>query len=166
MAHLSILAAAVFAAATNTASAEEARAETNEDAERAAIQAAIDVMFEGLRERDLDKWSATMRPEGAWFIQRYFDDEITISTTDTAARMAALGDSDTVVDEQVWDPTILIHRDMAVYWAPFEVEADGETVQCGVNSFQMMKDAGAWKVTNISYTAEPCDTFDVPASTD
>ena len=125
--------------------------------EHAAIEETIAVMFEGLRERDLEKWRRTMHPEGKWFVQRYFDDEITLRTTDTAARMAAVAESTAVVDETVWNPTILLHRDMAVYWAPFKVKVDGDVIQCGVNSFQMMKDAGVWKVTNISYTAEPCE---------
>lgn len=130
---------------------------TTDNAERAALIAVVDEMFDGLRTRDQEIWNRVMRQDAVWHIQRVDETgAATLSTTTTPERIEALGRDTNVADETYSAPTVLIHGPLAVFWAPYQVAVDGEVAQCGVNAFQMLKIDGAWTVGNISYTAEPC----------
>ena len=56
--------------------------------------------------------------------------------------------------ERYWDPTVLVQRDIAVFWAPYDFHVDGEFSHCGIDSFQLIKREGKWLLTNLSWTVE------------
>jgi hypothetical protein len=57
--------------------------------------------------------------------------------------------------ERYWDPTVLIHRDMAVFWAPYSFDIDGKRSHCGVDVFDFIRVNGEWKLSNSMWTVEP-----------
>jgi hypothetical protein len=57
--------------------------------------------------------------------------------------------------EKYWDPTVLIHRDMAVFWAPYSFDIDGKRSHCGVDVFDFIRVNGEWKLANSMWTVEP-----------
>ena len=61
--------------------------------------------------------------------------------------------------ERYWSPTVLIRGAMALAWAPYEFQVDGETTHCGVDVFSFSRLNGVWKVSNSMWTVEPkaCD---------
>ncbi len=65
----------------------------------------------------------------------------------------------TPVVEPYWSPTVLRRGPLAAVWTPYEVSVDGRLVHCGIDLFTLSRQAGAWKIDSISYTAEPsaCD---------
>lgn len=127
--------------------------------DEAKILAVIDQMFEGLRNRDADAWRRLMHEDGQWFIQRRADgDDWHTESTSTIERIMALSAESATVDEAYESPIIMIHGTIATFWAPFKARVDGALVQCGVNSFQLVKQDGNWKIANIMYTAERCDS--------
>lgn len=56
--------------------------------------------------------------------------------------------------ERYWDPTVLIQRDIAVFWAPYDFHVNGEFSHCGIDSFQLIKRDDRWLLTNLSWTVE------------
>ncbi len=56
--------------------------------------------------------------------------------------------------ERYWDPTVLIQRDIAVFWAPYDFHVNGEFSHCGIDSFQLIKRDERWLLTNLSWTVE------------
>lgn len=48
--------------------------------------------------------------------------------------------------EKILDYTIQIDGAMANAWTPYEFWLNGEFHHCGVNSFQLFKDEGLWKI--------------------
>ena len=130
-------------------------AETVDD--EAAIRAVVDEVFQGLRDRDPEIWKRVMRPEGTWFVQRQdADGDWLTQIATTEQRTAELTQDTSFVDESNDAPIVLIHKSIAVFWAPYKVRVDGELVQCGQNSFQLLKDNGEWRMANIMFTAETC----------
>ena len=65
----------------------------------------------------------------------------------------------TPVVEPYWRPTVLQRKDLAVVWAPYEVSAGGKLIHCGIDSFQLSRRVGGWRIDAVSYTMEPgaCD---------
>jgi hypothetical protein len=59
------------------------------------------------------------------------------------------------VKEWIWSPVIIRRGALATVTAPYEVSKDGKTLHCGIDVFTLVKEAGAWKIASISWTAEP-----------
>ena len=55
--------------------------------------------------------------------------------------------------ESITDPAIEIDGDIAMVWAPFVVRVGGKVSNCGVDHFDLVRENGAWKVMNISFSS-------------
>ena len=62
------------------------------------------------------------------------------------------------IDER-FTGTPVVHSDgsIATLWGRYEVFVDGTRRHCGVDTVQLTRDASAWRVTAITYSARPCD---------
>ena len=59
--------------------------------------------------------------------------------------------------ETISDPAIEIDGDVAMVWAPFVVRVDGKVANCGTDHFDLIRDNGAWKVMNLSFSSRVTD---------
>lgn len=57
--------------------------------------------------------------------------------------------------ERYWDPVVHVRNGIAVVWTPYEFWVDGKTTHCGIDVFQLVKEAGRWRVSGLAYTVEP-----------
>jgi hypothetical protein len=57
--------------------------------------------------------------------------------------------------EKYWDPTVLIHNGIAIFWAPYSFDIDGKRSHCGVDQFDFIKVQGEWKLASAMWTVEP-----------
>ncbi|MEO6130466.1 MAG: nuclear transport factor 2 family protein [Saprospiraceae bacterium] len=64
---------------------------------------------------------------------------------------------DTEIEEVLTGWQCYIDEGMATVWAPYEFFYDGKFSHCGVNSMQLMKVKGEWKITQISDTRRKKD---------
>lgn len=60
---------------------------------------------------------------------------------------------DSVFQERISDATIAIDGDIAMVWAPFVVRVGGRVSNCGVDHFDLVREAGAWKVMNLTFSS-------------
>jgi len=67
--------------------------------------------------------------------------------------------------ERYWSPTVLVRGHIAVVWTPYEFWLDGRRSHCGIDTFDLVKVAGHWRVANAMWTVEPdgCASLDPPA---
>ena len=54
--------------------------------------------------------------------------------------------------ERITNPAIEVDGDVALVWAPFTIERGGKIVSCGYDHFDMVRQAGAWKIMNITFS--------------
>jgi len=54
--------------------------------------------------------------------------------------------------ERITRPAIAIDADIAMVWAPFTIMSDGKLTRCGIDHFDLIREAGTWKVANLTYT--------------
>jgi hypothetical protein len=55
-------------------------------------------------------------------------------------------------DEQIYDVQIRVDGNMAQVWAPYTFYLDKKLSHCGIDAFELLKDATGWKVTQLSDT--------------
>lgn len=118
------------------------------DDEKAAKQAVIQ-FFEGFHQKD------------STLMQRVVHKDIILQTTFINQEGKAIlrnqkadGFITAVVsraENPIWEEKILSYNvqvdgTMANVWTPYEFWLDGKFLHCGVNSFQLFKDNGQWKI--------------------
>jgi hypothetical protein len=54
--------------------------------------------------------------------------------------------------ETMADPTVLIDGDIAMVWGRYSFSIDGKLHHCGVDHFDLVREAGQWKIANLSWT--------------
>jgi hypothetical protein len=55
--------------------------------------------------------------------------------------------------ESITDPAIEVDGDIAMVWAPFVVRVGGKVINCGYDHFDLVRENGAWKVMNITFSS-------------
>ena len=55
--------------------------------------------------------------------------------------------------ETISDPAVEIDGDVAMVWAPFVVRIDGKVANCGYDLFDLVRDNGAWKIMNPTFSS-------------
>lgn len=123
--------------------------------EHDAIMATIDGFFKAINTNDLAlmrslamsdamNYSVTILPDGSTqvhpYTQEYFLDPKNLGPEK--------------LTERYWDPKLMIHKGIAVFWAPYDFYIDGKFSHCGIDAFDLIKVDGMWKVGNASWTRE------------
>ena len=55
--------------------------------------------------------------------------------------------------ESISDPAIEVDGDVAMVWAPFVVRIGGKVSNCGFDHFDLVREAGAWKIMNLTFSS-------------
>ena len=56
-------------------------------------------------------------------------------------------------EERLYDPAIEVDGDVAFVWGRYNFYIDGKLHHCGYDLFDMVREGGAWKIANISYSS-------------
>ena len=141
-----------------------AQAQSTED----SVKAAVNLLFTGMRTSD------------ASMIRRSFADSAILQTiaTDrngkTFVRSESVEDFATVVskmekgdaDERIHFDVVRADGSLAIVWTPYSFYYKGKFSHCGVDSYQLLRQGGVWKIQYIIDTrrkdACPAGTPDAP----
>lgn len=127
-----------------------ARAQSKSSPEEGEILAVIDSFMHAISTND-DKALAALRLDGTLTT-------VASPAADGSTRITRRGPSVDGISpgmrERYWDPTVLVRRSIAIVWAPYEFWRDGKTTHCGVDVFDLVKEAGAWRIAHVMYTVE------------
>lgn len=67
---------------------------------------------------------------------------------------ACVGASDPV-DERIADPEVRVDGDLAALWARYDVHLGPRFSHDGFDSFQFVREDGAWRLVSAMYTVRP-----------
>ncbi|RYE03243.1 MAG: hypothetical protein EOP61_05450 [Sphingomonadales bacterium] len=119
-----------------------------EDAEAAAVLAPINAIFAALEAGDKNALLAQVYPEGR--VTAAGDGKVRqFSFTQFAERVSP----ERAFKERIWNPAIEIDGDIAMVWAPYDVHVAGKIANCGIDHFDLVRENGAWKVMNITFSS-------------
>ena len=123
-----------------------------QDADRAAVLATVQKVFDAMRTRD----TALLR--------QAFDTSARLASVSTrggpamvrltapaafgtAIASAPAGD---VWNERIWDPEVRIDGDVAQVWAYYTFHRNNTFSHCGVDAFMLLKVGAEWKITQLA----------------
>ena len=135
-------ASALLAVAPSKVSAQDA----------AGALAAVEQIFEGMRTSNADMVREVFAGDARFAMLDTRDGPASVRSQSVDGWLSAIDGSNGSWDEQVYDMEARVDGAMASVWAPYTFYLDGEISHCGINSIEMLYDAGGWKVTQISDT--------------
>lgn len=124
-----------------------------QDPDAAAVMAPIDALLAGLTARDAQAILAVTDPEGRiTAVEEKPDGTRAIRTLGWNDYAGAIRPGAARIEERLSTPAIEVDGDIAMVWAPYVFLIDGKPHHCGTNHFDMVRQAGGWKLRNVTYT--------------
>ena len=120
----------------------------------AAVLAPINAMFAGLEARDGAAILAQTRPEGgATVASEKPDGTRSIRHLSWADFAGGIKPGPERYQEKLLDPAVEIDGDIAMVWSRYVFTIDGKPHHCGVDHFDLVRDNGAWKLLNVTWSS-------------
>lgn len=132
-----------------------ASAESERDTVLALMQKAFDAIGSGIPDdmravQLAEGMSLSFRPhpngEPGKLLMRFNTNEALVANN--------IGDDHKYLERWTGDPTVLIRGPIAVVWGEYEFWIDGKFSHCGVDSADLAKVGGEWKIANWMWTVE------------
>jgi len=118
-----------------------------------AVMAPINAMFAGLAARDSAAILAQLRPDGgATVASEKADGTRSVRHLSWADFAAGIKPGPEKYEERITNPAIEIDGDIAMVWAPYVFLVDGKAHHCGIDHFDLVREAGAWKILNVTWS--------------
>lgn len=120
-------------------------------AQEGDVKKTIQTFFEGLHNRDtLAMQSVSYKNLILESITEYKGQgKLDFETADGYYKQVANIPADLKIEERILSYKVQIDGTLAHVWAPYEFYANGKLSHSGVNSFQLFKDQGVWKIVYI-----------------
>lgn len=117
------------------------------------VLSAVQAFFDVIASRDQQAGARLTVPEGVFVSVRLEDGRRSVRHFSNAEWLEGLG-SGTEAYREAFDgePTVLLEGDVAVVWAPYVFEIDGERSHTGTDAFTLLRTDEGWKVTGGAYT--------------
>ncbi len=146
----------MMSAADGRASVAQAMASADHmpsDADRAAILATVQSLFDALGERDTELLTAILHPDILMrSVERSAAGERSASTSTLEGMVARLEADGPRMTERMWDPEVRISGDLATVWTPYDFYVGEDLSHCGADAFILMREGGGWQITSLSWT--------------
>jgi hypothetical protein len=123
------------------------------EADAAAVLAPVDALFAAFETGDAAAMLRQVYPDGRVTASGLRGDGASnlrqLSWTQFAERVRP----DRAFQERISDPAVRIDGDIAMVWATFVVRVAGRVSNCGVDHFDLVRENGAWKVMNLTFSS-------------
>lgn len=106
----------------------------------------INHMFDAMREHNGEKLLKQFTESAK--LERATKDD-TVKQSDLAKFADFIGKTEKHLDEKLFNISLHQSGNLASAWTPFAFYLDGELSHCGINSFQLIKQKGEWKITYL-----------------
>ena len=118
-----------------------------------AVMAPINALFAGLAARDSAAILAQLRTDGgATVASEKTDGTRSVRHMSWSEFAAGIKPGPEKYEERISNPAIEIDGDIAMVWAPYTFLVDGKASHCGFDHFDLVREGGAWKIQNITWS--------------
>ncbi|MBN3580854.1 nuclear transport factor 2 family protein [Algoriphagus aestuarii] len=119
--------------------------------EEEAVKAVINSLFDGMRAKNAAQISNAFSSDA---IMQTIQDKpegtmIGNNSVQDFAKSIGSVPAETMLDERLTDYVIQVDANMATAWTPYQFFVNDKFSHCGVNSFQLVKINGTWKIVYI-----------------
>ncbi len=126
----------------------------NAQGDESQVLATVQEFFDSMTAKDTAAARQILVMDATYFSVREGDDGTTMQGSTNRKYVEGLATTDNDLQERMWDPQVMIHEGIAVVWAPYEFQVNGEFSHCGVDAFSLVRIDGRWKIAGIVYTVE------------
>jgi ketosteroid isomerase-like protein len=123
------------------------------DADANAVLAPVNALFAAFEAGDAAAMLRHVYPDGRVTASGKRGDGASNLRQQSWTQFAGRIKPDSAFQERIADPTIEIDGDIAMLWAPFVVRVGGKVSNCGVDHFDLVRENGAWKVMNLTFSS-------------
>ena len=148
-----LLPCAVAAQATPTPKVSPVNPIPYADADTKAVLVPVNALFAAFEAGDAATMLRHVYPDGRVTASGMRGDGASNLREQSWTQFAARIQPDKAFQERIADPTIRIDDDIAMVWAPFVVRVGGKVSNCGVDHFDLVRERGAWKVMNLTFSS-------------
>lgn len=128
-----------------------ARAVSRTTEEQAAL-AAVDATLAAVSARDEPGTRRHLRPTGtATVLFHQADGSVSVRSSALGAYAEATPGPERYT-ERMHDPLVRVQGDMAVVWGRYSFAVDGKVAHCGDQHFDLVREAGQWKIQNVTWS--------------
>ncbi|MGI8618928.1 MAG: nuclear transport factor 2 family protein [Gemmatimonadaceae bacterium] len=122
-------------------------------ADRAAVIAAVQSLFDAMRTRDTSAIRAAFAPNAQLVSVRTVAGAAPrMQVQPLAAFVTSIGRAPEELVERMWDPRVEVAGDLASLWAPYDFRIGASFSHCGHDAVHLVRTPEGWKVTGIAYT--------------
>jgi hypothetical protein len=125
-----------------------------QDAEKAAVIATVQKMFDAMRTRDTmllnQVFDSTGRLVGV--SARNGPPRVTLTTPSQFGAALVRAPAGDVWNERIYDPEVKIDAGVAQVWAYYTFHRNSTFSHCGIDAFMLVKVGEAWKITQVADT--------------
>ena len=124
---------------------------------QADVLAVVDSALKAVSTNDATLFETLMLPNAIIVAQSYnADSDVLVTRSLTVVEMAErLRTPGRKIDERRTTSQVLVQRDLAHVWTDYTLDLDGKRLHCGVDSFGLVKQDGTWRISSLTWTAEP-----------
>jgi hypothetical protein len=123
-------------------------------AEEQAILRPINALFAGIAARDPAAINAQLLPGGsATSVTEQPDGTRVTQRRPWAEVLARFQPGPEKFEERLTDPAIETDGRVAMVWGDYVFLIDGKVSHCGIDHFDLVRDNGAWKISDASWSA-------------
>ena len=124
-----------------------------QDDQAAAVLAPINALFAAFEAGDAAAMLRLVYADGRVTASGLRGDGATALRQQSWSQFAARVTPDKVFQERISDPAIEVDGDIAMVWAPFVVRIGGKVANCGYDHFDLVRENGAWKIMNLTFSS-------------
>lgn len=152
MSTLSAFAAACLVLAVAIPGAAAPTAATPRSAQEQAVLAAVDATLAAVSSRDAPGTRRHLRPGGtATVLLHRADGSVSVRSSPLDAYAEATPGPERYA-ERMHDPLVRVLGDVAVVFGPYSFAVDGKVAHCGEQHFDLVREAGQWKIQNVTWS--------------
>jgi hypothetical protein len=130
-------------------------------AEEQLVMQPVNAVFAGIAARDAAAINAQLLPGGsATVVSEQPGGSRTTARRSWSEVLAHFQPGPEKFEERLSDPAIETDGSVAMVWGNYVFLIDGKVHHCGIDHFDLVRDNGAWKIANASWSQR---TTDCPA---
>ena len=104
--------------------------------------------------KDVEGSRKVLAPTGRFNSVRNVDGKATVRTSAVEDYLRTLPAGKSAQRERMWNPEVRVRGDIASVWTPYDFWIDGKFSHCGIDTFNLVRSDGAWKIVDATYTVE------------
>jgi Putative lumazine-binding len=117
------------------------------------VLATVQQFFDSMAARDVEKAREVLVPEGRFFNIRDEGGEV-LRGFSNQEYLDGLASRKEEVLERMWEPEVRIEGGIGSVWTRYDFHRDGAFSHCGVDSFDLVRVDGRWRIAGGIYTVE------------